>query len=125
MGIGAVFAALNTMYSAVSSRTREIATLRALGFGASPVVASVLIEAVMLGLLGGIAGGALVYLALNGYQASTLNWSSFSQITFAFTVTRDLLLTGLGYALLLGLAGGLLPALRAARMPVTAGLREL
>jgi putative ABC transport system permease protein len=125
MGIGAVFAALNTMYSAVSSRTREIATLRALGFGASPVVASVLIEAVTLGLLGGIAGGALVYLALNGYQASTLNWSSFSQITFAFTVTRDLLLTGLVYALLLGLAGGLLPALRAARMPVTAGLREL
>jgi putative ABC transport system permease protein len=125
MGIGAVFAALNTMYSAVSSRTREIATLRALGFGASPVVASVLIEAVTLGLLGGIAGGALVYLALNGYQASTLNWSSFSQITFAFTMTRDLLLTGLVYALLLGLAGGLLPALRAARMPVTAGLREL
>jgi putative ABC transport system permease protein len=125
MGIGAVFAALNTMYSAVSSRTREIATLRALGFGAAPVLASVLLEAVVLGLLGGIAGGALVYLALNGYQASTLNWASFSQVTFAFTVTPALLVTGLGYSLILGLVGGLLPALRAARLPVTAGLREL
>jgi putative ABC transport system permease protein len=125
MGVGAVFAALNTMYSAVSSRTREIATLRALGFGAAPVVVSVLLEAVALGLLGGAVGGALVYLGLNGYQASTLNWASFSQITFAFTVTPKLLATGLGYSLVLGLVGGLLPALRAARMPVTAGLREL
>jgi putative ABC transport system permease protein len=125
MGVGAVFAALNTMYSAVSSRTREIATLRALGFGAAPVVVSVLLEAVALGLLGGAVGGALVYLGLNGYQASTLNWASFSQITFAFTVTPRLLVTGLGYSLVLGLVGGLLPALRAARMPVTAGLREL
>jgi len=125
MGIGAVFAALNTMYSAVSSRTREIATLRALGFSATPVVVSVLLEAVALGLLGGSVGGALVYFALNGYQASTLNWASFSQITFAFTVTPGLLVTGLGYSLILGLIGGLLPALRAARLPVTAGLREL
>jgi len=125
MGIGAVFAALNTMYSAVSSRTREIATLRALGFGAAPVVTSVLLESVALGLLGGLAGGALVYFALNGYRASTLNWASFSQITFAFTVTPRLLVTGLVYSLILGLAGGLLPGLRAARMPVTAGLREL
>ncbi len=125
MGIGAVFAALNTMYSAVSSRTREIATLRALGFGTTPVIASVLLEAVVLGLLGGVLGGALVYLALNGYQASTLNWASFSQVTFAFTVTPGLLVTGLGYSLILGFVGGLLPALRAARLPVTAGLREL
>jgi putative ABC transport system permease protein len=125
MGIGAVFAALNTMYSAVSSRTREIATLRALGFGSAPVVASVMLEAVVLGLLGGVVGGALVYLGLNGYQASTLNWASFSQVTFAFTVTPGLLVTGLVYALLLGLVGGLLPALRAARLPVTTGLREL
>ncbi len=125
MGVGAMFAALNTMYSAVSSRTREIATLRALGFGAAPVVASVLLEAVVLGLLGGIVGGALVYFGLNGYQASTLNWASFSQITFAFTVTPALLMTGLVYSLILGLVGGLLPGLRAARMPVTAGLREL
>jgi putative ABC transport system permease protein len=125
MGIGAVFAALNTMYSAVSSRTREIATLRALGFGASPVVVSVLLEAVALGLVGGLVGGALVYFGLNGYQASTLNWASFSQITFAFTVTPALLVTGFVYSLILGLVGGLLPALRAARLPVTAGLREL
>jgi putative ABC transport system permease protein len=125
MGIGAVFAALNTMYSAVSSRTREIATLRALGFGTTPVIASVLLEAVTLGLIGGVLGGLLVYLGLNGYQASTLNWASFSQITFAFTVTPGLLVTGLGYSLILGLVGGLLPALRAARLPVTTGLREL
>jgi len=125
MGVGAVFAALNTMYSAVSSRTREIATLRALGFGAAPVVVSVLLEATVLGLLGGIVGGALVYFGLNGYQASTLNWASFSQVTFAFTVTPALLMTGLGYSLILGLVGGLLPGLRAARLPVTAGLREL
>jgi putative ABC transport system permease protein len=125
MGIGAVFAALNTMYSAVSSRTREIATLRALGFGAAPVVLSVLLEAAALGLLGGVIGGVLVYLVLNGYQASTLNWGSFSQLTFAFTVTPQLLVTGLWYSLILGLVGGLLPGLRAARMPVTAGLREL
>lgn len=125
MGIGAMFAALNTMYSAVSSRTREIATLRALGFGSAPVVVSVLLEAVVLGLLGGVVGGALVYFALNGYQASTLNWASFSQVTFAFTVTPGLLVTGLVYSLILGLVGGLLPGLRAARLPVTAGLREL
>ena len=125
MGIGAVFAALNTMYSAVSSRTREIATLRALGFGAAPVVTSVLLESVALGLIGGVLGGAIVYLGLNGYQASTLNWASFSQVTFAFTVTPALLVTGLVYSLILGLAGGLLPALRAARLPVTTGLREL
>jgi putative ABC transport system permease protein len=125
MGIGAVFAALNTMYSAVSSRTREIATLRALGFGSAPVVVSVLLEAVVLGLLGGLVGGALVYFGLNGYQASTLNWASFSQITFAFTVTPQLLVTGLTYSLILGIVGGLLPGLRAARLPVTVGLREL
>lgn len=125
MGIGAVFAALNTMYSAVSSRTREIATLRALGFGATPVVTSVLLESVGLGLIGGALGGAMVYLGLNGYQASTLNWASFSQVTFAFTVTPRLLVTGLAYSLILGVVGGLLPALRAARLPVTTGLREL
>jgi putative ABC transport system permease protein len=125
MGVGAIFAALNTMYSAVSSRTREIATLRALGFGAAPVVTSVLLESAVLGLLGGIVGGLLVYFALNGYQASTLNWASFSQITFAFTVTPKLLVTGLWYSLILGLVGGLLPGIRAARLPVTTGLREL
>lgn len=125
MGVGALFAALNTMYSAVSSRTREIATLRAIGFGAAPVVTSVLLEAMVLGLLGGLLGGLLVYVGLNGYRASTLNWASFTQISFAFTITPRLLVTGLLYAMLLGFVGGLLPGLRAARMPVTAGLREL
>ena len=125
MGIGAVFAALNTMYSAVSSRTREIATLRALGFGAGPVVTSVLLESAVLGLLGGIVGGLLVYFGLNGYRATTLNFGSFSQLTFAFTVTPRLLVTGLWYSLILGIVGGLLPGIRAARVPVTTGLREL
>lgn len=125
MGVGAVFAALNTMYAAVASRTREIATLRALGFGAAAVVASVLAEAMLLGLLGGILGGVAAYLGFNGFQASTLNFQSFSQITFAFTVTPTLMTLGVLYALLLGLLGGLLPGLRAARLPIPQGLREL
>lgn len=125
MGLGAIFAALNTMYSAVSSRTREIATLRALGFGSGPVVVSVLTEALLIGLIGGLAGMALSYFAFNGLRASTINFSSFSQITFAFTVTPALLVQGLIYALGLGLIGGLLPSVRAARLPITTGLREL
>jgi putative ABC transport system permease protein len=125
MGVGAVFAALNTMYAAVASRTREIATLRALGFGATAVVTSVLAEAMLLGMFGGILGSILAYVSFNGFRASTLNFQSFSQITFAFTVTPALMLAGIAYALLLGLIGGLLPGLRAARMPVIQGLREL
>lgn len=125
MGAGAVFAALNTMYAAVAGRTREIATLRALGFGAAPVVASVLAEALLLGLAGGIAGGCAAYFGFNGLPANTMNWQSFSQVSFAFAVTPRLLVTGLLYALLLGLIGGLMPGLRAARLPVTVGLREM
>lgn len=125
MGLGAVFAALNTMYSAVASRTREIATLRALGFGAGPVVVSVLVEALFLGLIGGIAGMLISYFSFNGMQASTMNFATFSQITFAFTVTPALLIQALVYALALGLIGGLLPSLRAAKLPITTGLREL
>jgi putative ABC transport system permease protein len=125
MGLGAVFAALNTMYSAVSARTREIATLRALGFGSTPVVVSVLAEGLLLGLAGGILGMTLSYFAFNGIHASAINFSSFSQITFAFTVTPELLVRGLTYALILGFVGGLLPSLRAARLPITTGLREL
>lgn len=125
MGLGAVFAALNTMYSAVSARTREIATLRALGFGAAPVVFSVLTEALLIGLIGGVIGMTIAYIGFDGVRASTMNFASFSQITFAFTVTPQLLAQGLIYALLLGLLGGLLPSLRAARMPITTGLREL
>jgi len=125
MGLGAVFAAVNTMYSAVSTRAREIATLRALGFGAFPVVVSVLVEATLIGAAGGALGMAIAYFAFNGLQASTLNFSSFSQITFAFTVTPQLALQGLIYALTLGFLGGLLPSLRAARLPIVTGLREL
>lgn len=125
MAIGAVFGALNTMYTAVSSRTREIATLRALGFGGGPVVLSVLAESLFLALVGGALGAAVAYLAFNGYQTSTLNWNSFSQVAFAFAVTPRLLVQGIVYALLMGLVGGLFPAIRAARMPVAAALREL
>ena len=125
MGLGAVFGAILTMYSAVAARTREIATLRALGFGALPIVISVLAEALLLGVLGGAVGGIIALLWFNGLQTSTLNWQSFSQVTFAFAVTPALVVTGLSYALLLGLIGGLLPSVRAARLPITQALREL
>jgi putative ABC transport system permease protein len=125
MGLGAIFAALNTMYSAVSSRTREIATLRALGFGSAPVITSVLAEALLIGLVGGAVGMIVSYVAFNGVRASTMNFATFSQLTFAFTVTPQLLVQGLIYALILGFIGGLLPSLRAAKLPITTGLREL
>lgn len=125
MAGGAVFGALNTMYTAVSSRTREIATLRALGFGSGPVLLSVLAESLFLALLGGAIGAAISYFAFNGYQAATMNWSSFSQVAFSFRVTPQLLVQGIVYALLMGLVGGFFPALRAARMPVATALREL
>jgi putative ABC transport system permease protein len=124
MGIAAIFGALNTMYSAVASRTKEIATLRAIGFGAFPVVTSVLVEALFLGLIGGAIGGVIAYVGFNGLRASTMNLSSFSQITFAFKVTPALLTQSLVYALVLGLVGGLMPSLRAARVPITIGLRD-
>lgn len=125
MGLGAIFGAVNTMYSTVAARTREIATLRALGFGGLPIVASVLVEALVLGLAGGLAGCLAAWFAFNGLRASTMNWASFSQITFAFDVTPRLLLLGLLYALLLALLGALLPAWRAARLPIVSGLRAL
>ena len=125
MGLGAVFAALNTMYSAVSARTREIATLRALGFGSGPVVVSVMIEGLLIGLAGGLIGMLIAYFAFNGMRASTLNFATFSQVTFAFSVTPKLLLQALIYALILGFVGGLLPGLHAAKLPITTGLREL
>jgi putative ABC transport system permease protein len=123
MAIGAVFAALNTMYTAVSARTVEIATLRALGFGSMPVVISVMIEALYLALLGGVLGAIVVFALFDGYTASTLNNASFSQVVFDFAVTPALLQLGIGWALALGLVGGLFPALRAARLPITAALR--
>jgi putative ABC transport system permease protein len=125
MGLGAIFGAINTMYSAVASRTREIATLRALGFGASPVVVSVLVEALLLSLVGGGIGGLLAWAAFDGYQTATMNWQSFSQVAFAFAVTPSLLMQGLTYAAVMGLLGGLLPAVRAARLPVVSALRQL
>ncbi|MEI6668704.1 MAG: ABC transporter permease [Acidobacteriota bacterium] len=125
MGVGAVFGAVLTMYSAVSARTREIATLRALGFGGGPVVVSVLTESVALSLVGGVIGGGLAYAGFNGFQTSTINWQTFSQVAFAFAVTPRLVATGVMYALLLGLFGGLLPAIKAARMPIVSALREL
>jgi putative ABC transport system permease protein len=99
--------------------------LRALGFGASPVVMSVLIEALLLSLVGGAVGGLLAWAAFDGYQTATMNWQSFSQVAFAFAVTPALLLRGLIYAAIMGLIGGLLPAIRAARLPVVTALRQL
>ena len=125
MGIGAVFAAVNTMYMAVASRTREIATLRALGFGNFAVVTSVLVEAILLSLIGGSIGAALAWIAFDGFQTATMNWQSFSQVAFAFAVTPALLGQALTFSIVMGLLGGLFPAWRAARLPVVTALREL
>ena len=125
MGLGAIFAAVNTMYNAVASRSREIATLRALGFGGFPVVLSVLTEAVVLSVIGGVIGGLLAWAAFDGYQTSTMNFQSFSQVAFAFAVTPSLLLRGLVYAVGMGILGGMFPAIRAARLPIVTALRQL
>jgi putative ABC transport system permease protein len=125
MGVGAVFGAVNTMYTAVANRTREIATLRALGFGASAIVTSVIAESTVLAVVGGIVGGALAYLGFDGFQTSTMNFQSFSQVAFAFRVTPTLLGQGLLCAVVMGLLGGILPAIRAARLPIVNALREL
>lgn len=125
MGLGAVFGALNTMYTAVSARTREIATLRALGFRSGPVVISVVSESLLLAFAGGLIGAGLAWLAFDGFRAATLNWSSFSAITFSFDVNASLLAQGIIFALVIGLIGGLFPAIRAARQPVAQALREL
>lgn len=123
MGGGAVFGAINTMYTAVAVRSQEIATLRALGFGRSAVLLSVLLEGLVLGLVGGVCGGLLAYVLFNGYEATTFN--QFSIIAFQFTVTPHLLLSGVAYALLMGVLGGILPALRAIRLPIAASLRQI
>jgi len=125
MGVGAVFGALNTMYNAVSTRLREIATLRALGFGSGPVVGSVLLESLAPALVGGPIGCFIAYFAFNGYRAATINFQSFSQVAFAFAVTPGLLLRGILYAMVIGLIGGIFPAFRAARLPVASALRGL
>jgi putative ABC transport system permease protein len=125
MGIGAIFGAILTMYTAVASRAREIATLRALGFNAIPILVSILGESLVLGGIGGLIGGFGAYLAFNGYQTSTMNFQTFSQVAFAFRVTPLLLAMGLIYALAMGLIGGLFPAIRAVRLPIPIALREL
>ncbi len=125
MAIGAVFGALNSMYSSVSVRGKEIATLRALGFGPFPVLVSTIVESTLLALAGGIVGGLVAFVAFNGFRVSTLNGASFSQVVFDFAVTPDLLSQGLVAALIIGVIGGFFPALRAARLPVAQALREL
>ncbi len=125
MGVGAVFGAILTMYTAVATRAREIATLRALGFNTTSVLVSVLAESLGLGIIGGAIGGIAAYLAFNGYQTSTMNFQTFTQVAFAFRVTPELLGMGLFYALMMGFVGGLLPAIRAARLPIASALREL
>jgi putative ABC transport system permease protein len=124
MALGALFAALNTMYSAVAARTREIATLRALGFGTGSVIVSVLVESIVIALIGGAIGAAIAYLAFDGFTAATINFQTFSQVAFAFAVTPSLLTQAIIWATVLGLLGGLFPAIRAARLPIAAGLRE-
>src|SRR5207244_9198118 len=102
MALGALFGALNTMYSAIAARTREIATLRALGFGSGPVIISVLLESLSLGLIGGVIGVTAAYFAFDGFKAATINWQTFSQVAFAFAVTPQLLIYALIWAIALG-----------------------
>jgi putative ABC transport system permease protein len=124
MGIGAVFGALNTMYSAVSERSREVATLRAIGFGSGAVVTSFVAEALFIAFVGGLLG-CLVVLPINGLTTGTMNWQTFSHLAFAFKITPALLGLGIAFALFMGLVGGVPPAIHAARLPVAAALRDL
>ena len=124
MALGAVFAALNSMYAAVAARGKEIATLRAIGFGGGPVLLSVMIEALLLALAGGLLGAIIAYVLFNNLSVSTLG-QNFTQVVFNFKVTPELVARGLIISIVIGMIGGLLPAIRAARLPVTTGLREL
>ena len=123
MGIGAVFGAMNKMYAIVAARTREIGTLRALGFSRRAILLSFVIESVFLALLGG-AVGCLLALPMNGFSTGTGQTQSFSEIAFAFRITPGIVMAGMGFAALMGLVGGLLPAVRGARLPITSALRE-
>jgi putative ABC transport system permease protein len=123
MALGAVFAALNSMYAAVAARGKEIATLRALGFGGLPVVVSVMTEALLLALVGGVAGALIAYALFNNFSVATLG-QNFTQVVFNFKVTPQLVARGLIIAIIIGMIGGFMPALRAARLPVTTSLRE-
>jgi putative ABC transport system permease protein len=124
MAVGAVFAALNTMYSAVAERFREIATMRALGFGGATIVVSFVVESLFIAFAGGVLG-CLAVLPMNGFTTGTMNWQTFSHLAFAFRVTPVLLVQGIVFALLMGLVGGVPPAIRAARRPIAVALREL
>ena len=124
MGLGAVFGALNTMYSAVAERTREIATLRALGFPSGSVIASFMVESLLIAFIGGVVG-CIAVLPVNGLTTGTMNWQTFSHLAFAFRITPALLGFGVAFALLMGVLGGVPPAVRAARLPVAAALRDL
>jgi putative ABC transport system permease protein len=125
MAVGAIFGALNTMYSTVSSRTREIATLRAIGFGAMSVVVSVFVEALLLALAGGICGALLAWWLFNGHSVNTAGGDTGGQLVFDLAVTPGLMALGVGWACLIGVVGGLFPAVRAARLPVASSLRAL
>jgi len=125
MAIGAMFGALNTMFAAVAARAREIATLRAIGFPGLPVVVAVMLETMLLALIGGVIGGALAWLVFDGFGASTMAAGSVGKLSFELRVSPELLWTGLKWALAIGFIGGLFPAVRAARVPVTTALREL
>ena len=124
MGLGAILAALNTMYASVSERSREIAVLRAIGFGSGSIVLSFVSESILIALAGGIAG-CLAVLPINGITTGTMNWQTFAHLSFAFRVTADLLGLGLVFALAMGVVGGLPPAIRAARANVATTLRAL
>ncbi|HJS59485.1 MAG TPA: ABC transporter permease [Vicinamibacteria bacterium] len=124
MGLGAVFGALNTMYSAVSERSREIAVLRAIGFGGGSIVLSFFVEALIIAAVGGLLG-CLAVLPVNGLTTGTINWQTFSHLAFAFRITPELLASGMLFALLMGALGGLPPAIRASRANVASTLRAL
>jgi putative ABC transport system permease protein len=123
MGIGAVFGAMNTMYAIVSQRTREIGTLRALGFSRFSILLSFVMESVLLAFVGGVLG-CLIAIPMNGFTAGTGQTQSFSELAFAFKITPGIVIVGLSFAVVMGFVGGLLPALRASRMPITTALRE-
>jgi putative ABC transport system permease protein len=123
MGIGAVFGAMNTMYAIVAQRTREVGTLRALGFRRRAILVAFVLESVFLALIGG-AIGCLLAFPMNGFSTGTGQTQSFSEIAFAFRITPDIVGFGMLLAAILGLVGGLLPALRASRLPITTALRE-
>jgi putative ABC transport system permease protein len=123
MGIGAVFGAMNTMYAIVAARTREIGTLRALGFSRGSILISFIVESAFLALLGGAIGCVLAF-PMNGFSTGTGQTQSFSEIAFAFRITPEILAFGLSFAVMMGIVGGLLPAFRASRLPITTALRE-